>query len=362
MSRLTELLKSNNYLSIFTTCSDADIILFKGLNLLGRWYRFYFIITGLLFTTVCAESNDSIGVADSGSGVVQTPQVKVWNPVVTGAFSAVIPGGGQFYTRHYIKAGSFLALEAITAGMANFWYRTSLYRDEEADVFKESADVYREAATIYKLLEDSINQLGIDSIAAQDYRSWASSQEAQALESEERAALLRYDAKDARYKMYNALSWMVGGYVYNIFDGLGSSRFFFNDKQKSPTKAAWLSAIPGLGLGQLYNGSLSKAGMIMMTQVSMGVMAVNYHRLVNEAQRHYSTAVDTSFNQDWEWRRSTAFRNRNQWIWYSLAFYFYGILDAVVDAHLHDYNRKLRAYPDLVPELSALRINVDYRF
>ncbi len=335
------LVLSLNSFHISTTSPAADIILFKGLNLSGRRRGLYIFIIGLLFGTIHAGPADSTGIVDSDSTVQQVSGGKVWNPVVAGALSAAIPGAGQLYTGHYFKAGTFLAYEVITGVVANFWYRTSQIRYEEADFYKK-------LLVIDTSWEDSMMDL-------------------------EYAALMRYDARNAKYKMYNALSMVVGGYIFNILSGVGNSRYFVSDAEKSPAKAAWLSAIPGLGLGQMYNGSIAKAGFIMMTQVSMGVLAVNEHRQVNEAQRRYraalgikdslgATPVAETYNDDWEGRRSTAFRNRNQWLWYSLAFYFYGILDAVVDAHLHDYNGKIRAYPDLVPERSALRINVDYRF
>jgi len=289
--------------------------------------------------------------------------------------SAALPGGGQVYTGHYLKAGSFLAFEAITASVTGFWYATSRLRNQNADSFsiaaakyKKDADIRQFFASKYRFLEDSIKTAGNQPLAtllgdsAAKYETEAVKYETMSAKYEEIAALDHFDAKSARLKMYNGLTMLVGGYIFNIYSAVGNSRFFITDSEKNPTKAAWLSAIPALGLGQIYNEAIPKAGFIMMTQVSLGVLAVNEHRLMNEAQQHLTAAIDTSYRQDWESRRSTSFRNRNQWLWYSLLFYFYGILDAVVDAHLHDYNRKIRAYPDLIPERSVLRINVDYRF
>ncbi len=323
-------------------------------------YLFYIYII-VLFFPLNVLSLDSISIASSDSDSTQTTAGKIYDPVVCGALSAVIPGGGQFYSGHYLKAGSFIALEVITAGVANFWYRESRNRKEEAGIFKERGGLYREAAKIYTKWSDSMKLIGNETLAA-GYADSALKKTAQAKNNEEQAAILNYDAGDAACRMYNAVSWMLGGYIYNILDGIGCSRFFIDEGERNPVKAAYLSAIPCLGLGQIYNGSPSKAGMIFMTQVSMGVLAFNYHRLMKDAQIHISTSVDSSFNKDWEARRNSAFRNRNQWLWYSIAFYFYGILDAVVDAHLHDFKMKIRAYPDLVPELSALQIKIEGRF
>jgi hypothetical protein len=278
---------------------------------------------------------------DSSNQALPGSQKEHRSPILSGALSAIVPGGGQIYNRRYIKAGAFVALEAIFGSVANFWYQTSQFRESNSDEY---------------------------SLAVAYSTNWNDS-----MMMREKARMLKFDALSARYSMYNALSWMIGGYIYNIFDAVGASGYFDSDTEKSPVRAAWLSAIPGLGLGQLYNGSVSKAGMIMMVQASLGVKAVNEHRLMNRAQYHFekaltvkdsagATPVADEYNQDWESRRSTAFRNRNQYLWYSLFFYVYGILDAVVDAHLHDYQRKMRAYPDLIPEQQAFRINVDYLF
>ena len=180
----------------------------------GRWGKKTLFCIGILVTVVWAQIDKSAGIIDT---VTSSIPAKVWNPVITGGLSALVPGGGQIYTGHYIKAGAFIALEAITAAVANFWFRTSEFREEEADLYKLLADI---------------------SLSQND-----------TIMNREEASLLRFDALNARYSMYHALSWMIGGYVYNIFDAIGSSRYFSSDSEKSAVKAAWLSAIPGLGLG-----------------------------------------------------------------------------------------------------------------
>ncbi len=296
-----------------------------------------------LFFWVCRSvyaRTENVGLDTAKSDVIREKR-KVWNPVMTGMLSTAIPGSGQVVTGHYVKAGLFVGLEVISASIASFWYRTSLQRLEAAD--------------------ESL------------FSAWQASDWQEHMLSMEKASLDRFSALGARYSMYNALSWMIGGYVYNILDAVGSSRHFESDTRKSPLKAAWLSAIPGLGLGQLYNGSVSKAGLVIMIQGSLGIKAYNEHRLMRKAESNFSRALsirdslDTAFvareyNDQWLSYQRTAFRNRNSYLWYSLFFYVFGILDAVVDAHLHDYHKKIRAYPDLIPEQKAFRMNFDYFF
>jgi len=266
--------------------------------------------------------------------------IKKWDPVKVGLLSAAIPGAGQAYTGHYIKAGAFLASEIATASVARFWY--TAWEDGLS-----LAEGYRLDMKFAKSRSDS-------------------------LLVDERVALVRFDAKKSRFGMYNALSWVVGAYVFNVADALKCSKAFDDDLERSALKAAWLSAIPALGLGQIYNGELSKAGLVIMTQVSLGVIALNEHRLMKKAGTHYLSLVGSKdsawapvadkYQDEWEGRQSNAFKNRNSYLWYSLFFYFYGMLDAVVDAHLHDYTRKMKVYPDLVPQQGEFGLKMDYTF
>ena len=278
-------------------------------------------------------SFSAVNTVVSGTGSVR-------NPFLCVALSAAVPGGGQFYTRHYVKGTAFVLLEAISGSMAGYWYRTMNERMDEADEYEELLD-----------------------LATGDER---------ALKAEE-WALHRSEVRSARYSMYNALPIFVGGYVYNILDAVEKSGRFASDEKRDPAIAASLAAVPGLGLGQMYNGAFSKAGLVMMVQSGFAVKAYNEHRLMKRAEAHHEMAlaivnsagkafVAEKWNGDWESRRKTAFRNRNSFLWYSLFFYMYGILDAVVDAHLHDYPRKMRAYPDLVPQLSAVGMSFEYKF
>lgn len=276
-----------------------------------------------------------------------------FNPFLVVGASLVVPGAGQMYTKHFIKGGIFLASEAIAASVAS-------YRFNDSKRIKDSTKVLRLRAGL---------DTGIFRIRGFND-----------------AELSKFDERVARYGAYNSLAWASGLYVYNLLDAFECTNIIDKSGPRSPLKAGLLSAIPGLGLGQWYNGSISKAGMIFMGQMSMGVMALNYHRLMTNAADQYLN-VDAEYNQHmknaftqglvdtsalsnsrksymatWESERSGAFRSRNTWLWYSIFFYAYGIFDAVVDAHLHDYPEKMRMYPDLVPQGDGalLRLNVKF--
>jgi hypothetical protein len=283
--------------------------------------------------------------SDSGSFKVIKPGIQeldVWrpdsvrrfSPVVSCAASLVLPGAGQVYTRHYVKAVFFPALEGILGSMVYFWKKTADVRDSQETWWLQQADTETVALAKSKDREESF--------------------------------LSRQSALDARLSMYSFLAWAGGGYLFNVLDAIGSSNAFRNSKPKNPTTAALLAAVPGLGLGQWYNGSFSKAGMIMMGQVSLGLMAYNSHRLMLRAENNYkrltAANADTLTKQVakayssgnvpyptmWSSTRSRSYINRNMYLWYSFFFYGYSIFDAVVDAYLHQYSEKMKIEPDLI--------------
>lgn len=264
-----------------------------------------------------------------------------YNPLIIGGSSFLIPGAGQMYTRHFIKGGTFLASEALTASLAVYWFNDEkLKRNFTKDLINRNK---------LKTGKDSIS--GISDVA-----------------------LSRHYELTSRYRAYNSLAWASGIYAFNLLDAIESSNIVNKSGSRSPLIAGWLSAIPGLALGQWYNGSISKAGMIFMGQMSLGVMAINNHRLMKNAEKQISlldlknepdalaNSIKKVYITKWDFEQKSAFKARNSYLWYSLFFYFYGILDAVVDAHLHNYPEKMRVFPDLVPQSEGAQMRLNVKF
>jgi|WetSurMetagenome_2_1015567.scaffolds.fasta_scaffold00241_7 hypothetical protein len=292
-------------------------------------------------------SADSSLYAKTDSGGIA---IMTYNPAVALAASMAFPGEGHFYTGHYFKGLLYLAAEV---GVGIFGYTQYV----QASWLKHNADSAAALAAAHRnwtrpagdtTMIDSAFYFKLDADGA------------------------RMEEKEVRNVVYQSLAWMAGIYYYNVLDALQCTNLFKNDAKKSPATAMWLSAIPGLGLGQIYNGELSKAGMIFMVQANMAYLAVNYHLIMTECEK-YEAAIDPSdkaryglFNgaqrDRWENRRTTAFRNRNMWIWYSLAFYLYGIFDAAVDAHLHDAGVKMKLEPDLSPGNKEVGLRATFDF
>jgi TM2 domain-containing membrane protein YozV len=304
------------------------------------------------------EIKDSAGTAEPESGVTEAKDslkavkpTPLYSPAIALTSSIIVPGAGQVYTRHYLKAGLFLIAEA---GVGLFGYQRFIWKKEverNADSVAGLSARFGSGPVVDTVMKDT-------SYPGVTFR----------LEADRD----RYDATATRYAIYQSISWMAGIYYYNILDAVNATGIFKNDSKKNPAMAGWLSAVPGLGLGQFYNGEISKAGMILMTQFNLGFLAYNYNRLMNECARYevsfvngtpeYSLFNSMTFHNDWESRRNEAFRNRNMYLWYSLIFYFYGVLDAVVDAHLHDAGVKMRLEPDLVPQSKQVGMTLTVPF
>ena len=98
---------------------------------------------------------------------------------------------------------------------------------------------------------------------------------------------------------------------------------------KNPSIAWKLGFIPGLG--QAYNGKWIKSGIFITTQF---YAMDNYIRLKEEGN----------------------ITKRNTYAWWVLGLYFYGILDAYVDAHLSSFPIK---YNNIEKEKELVEITPD---
>lgn len=278
-----------------------------------------------------------------------------YSPGIALTASLLLPGAGQIYTRHYVKGALFFATEI---GVGLFAYQRYIYTkglrhnaDSIADTAMfylhswqkaKSSDTTRTLETAYKMKKLSADSAAMEKLQMQDV-------------------------------FFQSVALMAGIYYWNVLDALQCTNLLKSDSKKDPATAMWLSAIPGLGLGQVYNGELSKAGMILMAQFYMAYLAINYHTVMKDCQSYeiansspadsitYVLFNGTDYNK-WDYWRTTAFKNRNMWIWYSVAFYLYGIMDAAVDAHLHDARIKMRLEPDLVPQNKEIGLHATLNF
>jgi hypothetical protein len=329
----------------------------KLVSLLLAWGCF----AGLIWadTIDISQSNlKNVSIVDSEAILTRLPvtqrlgagSLKRYSPGLTGALS-IVPGLGQAYTKHYARAGLFLATEGIMAGVAAQRSLDYSYYARQIGQVEDTANLFTTRSAIFA---DSGAAATNDS-ARSYFLSRRLLYDSLGRGAGARVALAEFDRREAQVKLNNTYAWMAGCYVFNILDAIQSSNHFADASERSPTVAGWLSAIPFLGLGQIYNGSLRKAGLLLMVQGSLGFVVYNNISLMRDCERHLGGLHDlnlglsdsAAMSNEWAFRRRTAVQNWNTFLWYGIMFYFYGIFDAIVDAHLHDAPAKMRLEPDL---------------
>jgi len=253
--------------------------------------------------------------------------------------SAFVPGSGQVYQSRYVMGGLFFAAEVSAVSFVVYWTGSTDRRYANAQRLRDISDTM-------STLGLSINN-DTAARAALLYQSGRYSVLADEAD---------FEARASRHTVYNALAWAVGLHLYNVLDALESGGLTTRGLEKSPATAGLLAAVPFLGLGQLYNERPSKAGMLAMTQAGLALTAYNQHVLMSIASDKYNQMRDSASAQYpyradhlnyWKSRYDKAFSSRNTYLWLSLAAYIYTIFDAVVDAHLSDFNAKIDLGTDL---------------
>jgi hypothetical protein len=319
------------------------------------------LFAGSLWAQVAPDATDSMKIvrlrAASDTDTIATPPpLRLYDPKLIGGESFVIPGLGQAVTKHFVKAVFFLGAESILGSLAYFWGQSAAADEANAAYYQNFANQESKAVSA------SRDTAGV----AQDSAS-----------NVELGRFQHYNAIVARFSGYNYLTWAIGAHIFNVFDAIDASHHFKDNNSRNPTTAFLLALSPGLGLGQIYNGEWSKAGLTIMGQWGLGMMAFNNNRLVTIAQNDYirlktpfadsaaegrRSQVSQQYSNDWSGERYTAFSNRNAFIWYSLFFYGYSLFDATVDAYLHDYSDKMKIKPDLAIAPKSVQFSLSTEF
>jgi hypothetical protein len=263
--------------------------------------------------------------------------------------SLLIPGSGQVYTHHPIKGGLFLGAEIICAA--------SLFGDRMRKVSAWREDI-------------AVQSDEIDSLTAAFTLSGDTMVGKKIDESDLSCRAARFNQRQARYSAYHNAGFLIGLHLWNVMDALENSRQFANDETRKPALAACLSMIPCLGLGQIYNGSYSKAGMIWMMQTMLLAVAIDHNRLMQYSTDERAaflvpgtreSALKGAYLSQWDDNYNQEFTQRNTFLWYAVFFYMYSIFDAMVDAHLHDYRQKIKLDPGFNPATQAISFQMTFQ-
>ena len=96
--------------------------------------------------------------------------------------------------------------------------------------------------------------------------------------------------------------------------------------QKSP-KIAVLRAFMFPGGGQFYNGQPIKGSILSSAGIASAYLYLDFSNKYSSSDN-----LDPSIKKDYLYKR-------NRYGWWVIIVYIYGLLDAVVEAHLHPFNK-----------------------
>tara|TARA_Y100000746_G_C15352789_1_gene386655 strand:- start:18 stop:437 length:420 start_codon:yes stop_codon:yes gene_type:complete len=96
--------------------------------------------------------------------------------------------------------------------------------------------------------------------------------------------------------------------------------------QKSP-KIAALRAFMFPGGGQFYNGQPIKGSILSFAGIASAYLYLDFSNKYSSSDN-----LDSSIKKDYLYKR-------NRYGWWVMIVYIYGLLDAVVEAHLHPFNK-----------------------
>jgi len=239
--------------------------------------------------------------------------------------SLVFPGGGQFYTGHYVRGGFLFAFESALI------YETCFNKFRQNREFNKNIKTYRDSVSFYQ------RRLTLYADSA-DTSDWQEKKK-----MHDRILLKERSTKKASRDLWNSeFAWLAGLHIYGMFDayGIWKNNQGRNTETHSAGSALWRAAlIPGWG--QIYNHEYGKAGMLYLGLLGSAVSYYSRQKMVEyhlENLRHAKAEEDTqgisAAQEDVLFFR----KKRNQYIWAIALFYIYSMADAAVDAMLHDFD------------------------
>lgn len=287
-----------------------------------------------LLLSVSAFAGSPLQKGVTGIEAIDTLKVNEWdiptehNSLLTTMLFSVLPGGGQYYTGHYVRGGFITAIEL---GLVyDVFFNKSFQNDrvmEQARPFQDSVSRYTQLI----MESSSRDSLNYYYNRRADYVSRIRAYSDKKMEQE--------DLRKAE------MAWLCGVQLYSMFDAFG---IWYNNNHRSVElrdmkKALLWGLIPGFG--QMYNGEFGKAGLLYMSFIGSGVSVWTSQNMVEYYldRKHVLEAENSnSAELDRVTERVTYYRkNRNQYIWASALLYLYSIADAVVDALLSDFDNPI---------------------
>lgn len=251
---------------------------------------------------------------------------------------SLLPGGGQYYTGHYVRGGFLTGIEGLL--VYEVYFNKSFQRDriyEQVRPFQDSVAIFTKKI----MLSGNRDSLPEFHKKRNEYVAHVRELSDKKMEQED----LRI-AENA---------WLFGVHLYGMFDAFGIwyNNHYRSVELRSMKKALLLGLVPGLG--QMYNGEFGKAGLLYMSIIGATTsMRTSQHMVNYYLKRKRTMAQESTTSEEYEKivERVTYYRkNRNQYIWGLSLIYLYSLGDAAVDALLSDFDNPVHLA--LLPNLSS---------
>lgn len=292
---------------------------------------------------------DPLQKGKTGIVAIDTLAVNEWdiptkrNSLPLTMLFAVFPGGGQFYTEHYVRGGFITGIELLLL------YEVTANKSYQNRRVLEQAEPFRDSVSYYT--DKMIHEKNRDSLA---------------FYHEKRVEFIgrvheKSDKKMEQEDLRKAeTAWMYGLYLYSFFDAFG---IWYNNNYRSvelksmKTALLW-SIIPGFG--QMYNREFGKQGLLYMAIIgSVTSIWTSQNMVEYYLGRKHIVELESTTSDEYEriTERVTYYRkNRNQYIWALALIYLYSMGDAAVDALLSDFDNPmhLAVLPRLEGGIQAL--------
>jgi len=279
----------------------------------------------------------SLAFAQSHTGVLAIDTLKRFdwdietknnNLAMVHLTSFFFPGGGQFYTGHYVRGGFLLAFEGALI------YETFFNKFRQNRISNENIRTYRDSISFYNDLMD-LHHDSPDTSTWKELRS-----------THKRNLSKELSKKRATKDLWTSeFAWLAGLHIYGAFDayGIWRNNQGHNTDTHSAFSAIWRAAIIP-GWGQIYNHEYGKAGLLYMGLIGSVVSYYSRQEMVNfhlnnlrQARLEGNSEAISIAEEDILFFR----KKRNQYVWSTTLFYLYSLADAAVDAMLHNFDNPM---------------------
>jgi hypothetical protein len=245
---------------------------------------------------------------------------------------SLLPGGGQYYTEHYVRGGFLTGIEGLL--IYDIFFNRSYQRDRLLERVRPFQDSVLYFTT--KVLESRKNGSSRDSVL------YYHDKRLEFLERVRAQSDKKMEQEDVRKA---ELAWLIGIHLYGMFDtfGIWYNNNYRSTELKSMKTALLWSIIPGFG--QMYNREFGKMGLLYMAFIGSATSIWTSQNMVEYyLDRKHMVEGESTTSEEYERvaERVTYYRkNRNQYIWAIALIYLYSVGDAAVDALLSDFDNPM---------------------